>query len=185
MTTTLVATQYIGIAGAPYTGKTTLLQLLQDVAYTEVGIKLEPIRGGASRVHQRTGYKLDSGALLETQFSIDADQLLCEEAVKYQHKITNRTLLDAYAHSKANRLTLDLYYEALLPRIKQYTTLIYLPIEEGIPTQGVTPEMLGYRLAVDNQIRWLIRKYNLHVQVVKGTLEQRLSLAWEAVRLKF
>jgi hypothetical protein len=111
--------------------------------------------------------------------------LLAREALLSDtSKISCRTLLDGYAYARTNSLNMDAYYEAMLPKLSQYHVLLYIPVENFVPFVPQPNRSLGYRRRVDVELRKLIRRYRIPVQVAKGTLDFRTEVAVEAIKLR-
>ena len=173
---------YIGICGAPSTGKTALLNALKKRA-AHYRLRFVDIRHCARAVAERAAYKLNSQGSRESQFAIDAEQMTREEKLAHQHKITSRTIIDAYAHAKANKLNLEAYYQTLMSKVSKYSLILYIPIEPYVPFVSREGRNKEYQQRVDKSIKKIIKAHHIPVQVVSGNLDMRARLGWAAINL--
>lgn len=177
---------YIVLCGAQGTGKSTLAEAIKPNLEQLLGKEVHLIQGVGRQVKSK-GFSIDKDATLESKWAIEAAYLDIETRLKHSPKLFCRSVIDRFAYARANNQDFEIYFQRIVPTtIQEYHLLIYVPIEESVPLvdDGLRNTDVEYQKRVDAQIRQILIEYNVPVQVVLGTVEQRLSAAMSAIKLR-
>ena len=100
-------------------------------------------------------------------------------------KIFCRSVVDRMAYNRVCKLGMDLHYEDILPAsLKRYTVLFYTPLARPVPETLKGSDMVLQQDSVDSVIRRIIKDYTIPVQLLYGSIENKIGVALESVRLR-
>ena len=185
----------VALMGAHGTGKTTLLQAvlghLHSLQVRAIGLPEAPreiIRLAADAEFFRRGHNTAyRQALILIVHLIQELSALPEEAVV----ISDRALLDHWAYSRylfSEELTRDgvlqLYEDFVIRHCSTYDILFFLPIEFNVADDGTREGDSRFQHEIEAYLLDLIRKSNLPVTPLRGSVEERRNQCVEAILAK-
>jgi nicotinamide riboside kinase len=170
----------IAFAGTHCTGKTTLLNQLQEV-YSNDG-SFGYVTGIARKIIEK-GYPLNAEANTDSYIHYINDQLMAEQNISaYKLFISDRTLLDPLAYALTNKelprpyiqdYFIDMIKNIWLLEKERYDLYIYFPIEFSIISDGFRPSDEVYRKNVDRMIYHLLTEYSVKFITISGNMNER------------
>lgn len=177
---------YIAMTGAQGTGKSTLAEALKPRMEALLGKEVTLIQG-IGRQMKAKGFAVDNTATIESKWAIEAEYSNLETKLKQTPKLFCRSIVDRFAYARACGIDMDTYFDKLVvPSVLAYDVLFYIPIETRVPLadDGFRNMDAIYQRKVDNCIREILQQYDLSVQVLTGSVEQRVETALESIKLR-
>lgn len=178
---------FIAFAGAQGTGKSTLAAALKPEVEKLINRSVTLIEGVA-RTMKDKGFAIDKDATLDSKWAIEAAYTRIEQQLKDEPKIFCRSVIDRFAYARAGGIDMDMYYEKMVPAYinMEYDVILYTPIEERVVLvgDGVRNTDPAYQRKVDTEIRKILKDYQVPMQIMKGSVEDRCALAMEYIRLR-
>lgn len=170
------------LSGAHSVGKSTIIKEIQDKnLFPNNTIITEIVRTLAAQ-----GIKINKGADHKSQMIILEEHY--KNTLRFEKMITDRCALDAFAYATWDYLNGAYTYaehkeqEAIfLDTIKNYNLIFYIAPEFDIVDDGFRSTDAIYQKAIHDIFNKLIKKYDLPVCYVSGTVEQRVQIIYKAV----
>ena len=164
----------VAFCGADGSSNVTVANALKAELDKQFPTPVELVANIATRLKER-GYPVDSETTTDTQWAIEWAWLDAEQRLRNVPKIFCRSVIDRMAYNRVCKLGMDLHFEDILPAsLKRYTVLFYTPISQGDESQKV----------IDSVIRKIIKDYSIPVQLLCGSMENKIGLALEAAKLR-
>lgn len=162
--------------GTHSTGKTTILDRLKDVY--SFGF-----HNSVTRYAESKGIKINKEVSSDGQLSMlkiyedyESEYLLSGD------NIMDRCLIDTLGYSMyffskglIDKLTVEAVEHALTLRIPMYTTVFYFPIEFDNVLDGTRVQDDEFRVSVDNNIKEILKRFNIKYVTITGDIESRVS----------
>lgn len=184
---------FIAMTGAQGVGKSTLAEAMKKELDVVLGKNVVIVQGVARQLKDK-GFSIDKDATVSSKWAIEGAYVDVEQKLRHQPKIFCRSVIDRFAYARAGGLDMEMHFHRILPSYchgnasesAEYDLLIYIPIEKQVPLvgDGVRNPDVDFQVRVDTEIRKLLYEYRVPVQVVQGTVEQRLALAVDATKLR-
>jgi nicotinamide riboside kinase len=165
------------ISGAQGVGKSTLIKELQAQPDLIEGCVLitEIVRTLAAQ-----GIKINKGADHKSQMIILEEHY--KNTLRYDKMITDRCALDAFTYATWDYLNGAYTYEQhkeheaiFLDTIKNYDLIFYIAPEFEIVNDGFRSTDAIYQKEIHELFLKAIRKYNLRVMAISGSVEDRME----------
>jgi GTPase SAR1 family protein len=166
----------IGLCGTMSVGKTTLVNVLQDLPeFEDYAFRTE-----------RSKYLMEIGIPLNTDSTTKGQTVFLAERASelmYNNIITDRTIIDVMAFAKAsksmNYLDAQEFCNFASTMLGEYDYIFYVsPEGVEIEDNGVRETNIEYRKTIDDLINLLITKYRhkiKNINTLSGTTEERIE----------
>lgn len=175
----------ISFSGAQSTGKTTLLNLLKN---NNILKNKYTFIDEITRTIQKQGYKINELGDSETQKLIMKSHL---ENSKLNNAILDRCSLDGlcyteYLYNKGNieEQIMNYAVQVFQDTIKKYNIIFYLKPEFNIVDDNVRSTNIEFRDEIAKLFEKNIKKYNINVILLSGTIEERIEKIYNQLKEK-
>jgi nicotinamide riboside kinase len=168
----------ISISGTHSTGKTVLARACYDSLVKKYPEEIDIIDEVAREVIAK-GFPLNQDATLDSYINYLLLQIQAERLAKCKHVVSDRSLIDllAYVITNSNPIIpnyfLDLIKELIWVEKEYFDLYCYLPIEFDLIVDDVRPIEKEYRSAVDRTLTQIMSEFEVRVETIKGSLEER------------
>lgn len=160
----------IGIVGSHGTGKTSLAKSLSEI------LNLPLISEIARKYDVNTE---DKRELYLVQQHILIDQMLSEGYHQHIGYVSDRTTIDnmVYFMLRTNHSIDELadYVQKAMSNVKNYSHVIYLPIEFELKDDGFRLTDIKFQLDVDCKLKDIFSFFEIKYHIVKGTPDERID----------
>lgn len=184
----------LGITGPHSSGKTTLLEALRAVPeFSTIDFLPE-----VTRVIKEQGFEINEGGTMDTQILVMATHM--QNLLTHKRFIVDRTLIDGLCYTRflynenktrdvKDRIQdwfLDYCEDLTETYLPAYTKIFYLPPEIPVHNDGVRSVNEHFHESIveqfDLNIERFSRLYPGVIEVVRGSVEQRVQAVLEALR---
>lgn len=170
------------ISGAQSTGKSTIIKAIQErKLFPNNTLVTEVVRTLALK-----GIKINKGADHKSQMMIFEEHY--KNTLRYDNLISDRSSLDAFAYATWDYLNGSYTYEEhkqheaiFLDTIKNYHLTFYVAPEFPIVDDGFRSTDFTYQTEIHNIFLKLIKKYDLPVVCISGTVDQRVNIIQDSI----
>lgn len=170
------------VSGSHGTGKTTLItEVARVLAHrTSVHICREIPETIISQVNDSQFFQRSRNSLVR-QLLICLKQVVVEnrERAKASVILVDRTLIDHLAYTAllfpafTESIEFDLLFRMTAESLREYNAIFKLPIEFGIPADGIREADIEFQLAIDGLIEQFYMKAGVKPIIVSGHLQAR------------
>ena len=172
------------VTGAQGTGKTTLTRELHQLCARAIVGECQLLQGIGQRI-KSMGHPSGSNTTSETLCAFAAEHVKREREATGRVIIQDRCLLDLLSYARVLGHRYDalgmLLCEITITSILVIEKVFYLPITPGIQTTNVEVEDAEFRLKIDEEIRASAETLGLTLYPVEGSMEERLSKAFQLI----
>lgn len=177
----------ISISGTHSTGKTTLVNSLQD----SIGEKHLKVIPEIARFLIDKGFKLNQDITEYGIVNYLTDYLYNERILESEIVISDRSLIDLLAYVKTNNSTkirckyVELIEEIVFEESKRFDSYLYIPIEFDLVIDNVRPSDVSYQKQVDNTFIELFKYYNISPITITGNVKERTNKVLNLINGKY